>query len=499
MPSLTVSLPELLEFHEGQYVHIQPNVYQPPERSDSPLTFSASGLPEGLSLDPSTGVISGLLPHSLADRFQPLRQFELQLLVTDGTETAVTSTTLTIQNVDYVLASLSDQSNFEGDSVSLDLRTLVQSSHPNLALEAPLLFSAGPDLPPGLSLDPHSGTISGTIAQDALSPDDSPASFSITVALHNLADGDTSTISFHWLVHDSEPANSYSPPNSNHSNSNASVALTNVTDRWLSGFEDEPLSNVAVVVFKTDSDEASNWSAIIHWGDGSATPGQIVPLGNNRFQVLGDHTYDRWGFYLVRVSLSDNSGWIEDLYNVAVIQFRHYVHTVSDPLGNTTQFVFTEGFRLTQVLDPLGNSTYYTYTDDGHLASRTDPLGRVINFAYDDQGRLISQTWLSPDGSVVDTLTYSYDADGRLLSASNHVGTYTLHWTDNRLTIITNPFGIMLTFSYDDAGRRTSLADSFGGLVTSVYTDGRLTSRSLVAGDVHLRVDFTYDSEQRLT
>ncbi|MDW7996015.1 MAG: hypothetical protein RMI91_15315, partial [Gemmatales bacterium] len=165
---------------------------------------------------------------------------------------------------------------------------------------------------------------------------------------------------------------------------------------------------MAVVVFETDSDEASNWSATIHWGDGAATAGQIVSLGNQRYQVLGAHNYDEWGFYLVRVSLSNNDGLSYDLYNIAVIQFRHYVHTVSDPLGNTTQFVFTEGFRLTQVIDPLGNSTYYTYTDDGHLASRTDPLGRVINFAYDDQGRLISQTWLSPDGSVVDTLTYSY-------------------------------------------------------------------------------------------
>ncbi|MCS7015985.1 MAG: hypothetical protein NZM42_07705 [Gemmatales bacterium] len=113
--------------------------------------------------------------------------------------------------------------------------------------------------------------------------------------------------------------------------------------------------------------------------------------------------------------------------------------------------LFTEGFRLTQVLDPLGNSTCYTYTNDGCLASRTDRSGRVINFAYDSQGRLITQTWLSPDGSVVDTLTYSYDADGRLLSASNYVGTYMLYETYSRLISVTNPFGITLTYSYDDS------------------------------------------------
>jgi YD repeat-containing protein len=113
---------------------------------------------------------------------------------------------------------------------------------------------------------------------------------------------------------------------------------------------------------------------------------------------------------------------------------------------------------------------------------------------------LLGQTWLAADGlTVVDTLSFSYTSDGLLLSASNGVGAYTFSWTDGVLTGVTNPFGVTLTFGYDSDGRRTSVADSFGGQISSTYTDGLLASRTLTAGAVHLRVDLGYDSAGRLS
>jgi YD repeat-containing protein len=203
---------------------------------------------------------------------------------------------------------------------------------------------------------------------------------------------------------------------------------------------------------------------------------------------------------VLQVTLTDTAAATHDLFNLASIQFRQFTYTFTDPVGNATQFVYATGWRLMQEIDPLGHSTFYSYSSDGLLASRTDRLGRTIRFDYNSDGRLLGQTWLADDGqTVVDTLGYSYTDEGRLLSASNGFGAYTFSWTDGVLTGVTNPFGVTLTFGYDSDGRRTSVADSFGGLITSTYTDGLLASRTLTAGALHLRVDLGYDSAGRLS
>ncbi|GBD35481.1 hypothetical protein HRbin36_00593 [bacterium HR36] len=169
--------------------------------------FSASGLPDGLSLDTSTGLITGVLSHSLASRANPTREYTITLTASDGMESASTSATLTIRNVDYTLLSPGDQSNYEGDYVYLDLQSFWASDYSGLNMQAPLMFSAASGdvpnrLPPGLSIDPASGIISGTISSDAASPSNSPYSYYVVVTVQNLADGDTSTISFNWMIYE---------------------------------------------------------------------------------------------------------------------------------------------------------------------------------------------------------------------------------------------------------------------------------------------------------
>jgi YD repeat-containing protein len=156
----------------------------------------------------------------------------------------------------------------------------------------------------------------------------------------------------------------------------ATPAVTDVTEAWLTGFEDEALGSVTVAVFESAAADVLDWTARIDWGDGTTTTGQIEPAGDGRFRVVGEHTYDEWGLYLVQVTLTDTVEATHDLYNLASIQFRTYTYTFTDPIGNSTQFVYATGWRLTQEIDPLGNSTFYSYTSDGLLASRTDRLGR---------------------------------------------------------------------------------------------------------------------------
>jgi RHS repeat-associated protein len=176
---------------------------------------------------------------------------------------------------------------------------------------------------------------------------------------------------------------------------------------------------------------------------------------------------------------------------------------LTDADGNTTTFAYDPAGRMTATTDPLGHTSTRAYDPDGRLTATTDRLGRRRAMAYDGDGHLQTETWYAADGTtVVDTLSYSYDADGNPLTASNHNGAYTFTYdSDGRMLSEQEPFGVTLAFGYDAAGNRTSVTDSLGGTTTSVYDgNGQLTSRQLsVAGGTGLRVDLGYDGAGHVT
>src|SRR5207244_2714518 len=99
-------------------------------------------------------------------------------------------------------------------------------------------------------------------------------------------------------------------------------------------------------------------------------------------------------------------------------------------------------------------------------------------------------------------LTFTYDADGNLLTAANAQGTYTLGYdADNRVTGVQGLYGVVLTFGYDGVGNRTSVGDSFGGLTASAYDAAdELVSRQFSGtGQAPLRIDQAYDAVGRVS
>jgi hypothetical protein len=165
--------------------------------------------------------------------------------------------------------------------------------------------------------------------------------------------------------------------------------ITDVTETWLTGFEDEALGSVTVAVFESAAADVLDWTATIDWGDGTTTTGQIVADGDGRFRVVGEHTYDAWGLYLVQVTLTDTAEATHDLFNLASIQFRSYTHTFTDPVSNRTQFVYAEGD--TNVNRYVGNTptTFANRSGQGDF-SRVD-YGRLKFYAC-------AQCHGSPDG-----------------------------------------------------------------------------------------------------
>lgn len=122
---------------------------------DLPLSYSATNLPTGKSIDASTGIISGTMSASASDD----SPYNVQVTVNDGTnvprninftwtvQDVVTNTPPTIQNPGAATAT-------EGEAFSLQIVAT--------DLETDQLTYSASGLPGGLTINPTTGRISGT-------------------------------------------------------------------------------------------------------------------------------------------------------------------------------------------------------------------------------------------------------------------------------------------------------------------------------------------------
>jgi hypothetical protein len=143
------------------------------------VSYSATGLPAGLSLNATTGLISGKLTSSSAGTYT------VTASVSDGTLSASRSFTWTVTNVDAppVLTAPANQTSRRSTPVSLQLA----ATDPDSTV---LTYSAT-GLPPGLSVNSVTGLISGTLSKRT-------RTYTVTAAV---SDGSlSSSRTFTWTV-----------------------------------------------------------------------------------------------------------------------------------------------------------------------------------------------------------------------------------------------------------------------------------------------------------
>jgi hypothetical protein len=149
------------------------------------LTYSATGLPDGVSINSATGLISGTLTFASAG----LHNVAIRATDTAGGE-ATDTFTWTVTNVNREPTfnqDLGNRSTGEGNAVSLSAAATDLDGDP--------LTYAATNLPLGLTIDTSTGLITGTVSYVAAA--NSPYSVTITVR-----DGATidATDSFVWTV-----------------------------------------------------------------------------------------------------------------------------------------------------------------------------------------------------------------------------------------------------------------------------------------------------------
>jgi YD repeat-containing protein len=88
-----------------------------------------------------------------------------------------------------------------------------------------------------------------------------------------------------------------------------------------------------------------------------------------------------------------------------------------DPDGNRTTSVYDALNRVTSETDPLNHAATSAFDALGRLTSATDRLGRRIDYAFDALSHTLTEKWYAAGGALVQTNTFSYDADGNQLTA----------------------------------------------------------------------------------
>jgi Domain of unknown function (DUF4347)/Putative Ig domain/Bacterial Ig domain len=240
------------------------------------ITYVATGLPAGLTIDANTGVISGTIDHSASQVAGGV--YSITVVANDGKEGSVSQTfTYTVTNpAPIVVTPIAAQSVNDGAVFSLN----VASNFIDGANDTDKLTYSATGLPAGLSIDPVTGAISGTLPKNA----STAGSYSVTVTAN---DGQGGTVNNIFTITSLNQA------------PNVVAATTNQT-----GLDGAPVSFDVSGAFKDTNGDALTYSAT------------GLPMGLSVDPVTGkisgtiDHSASQvaGGVYSVTVKATDTKG-----------------------------------------------------------------------------------------------------------------------------------------------------------------------------------------------
>jgi RHS repeat-associated protein len=200
------------------------------------------------------------------------------------------------------------------------------------------------------------------------------------------------------------------------------------------------------------------------------------------------------------------------------------VYSITDPLGNVTQFVYDGNHNVTQVTDARtpGIVTTYAYNARNKITQvvrDTATLKLTTNLSWDNVDNLLSVT--NPRGISTNN---TYDANNNLTSVRRAVGTtdealtqYTYtpwggvaslidprgntttyaYTARHQIQTVTLPVGGTTTYAYDAFDNQASMTDGNGHTWTTAYNTSRLpTTATDPAGNT---VGFAYDANGNRT
>jgi hypothetical protein len=363
-----------------------------------PGSITATGLPKGLTIDSTTGIITGTIDPYAVTNGQPSQVFTVTLSATDGKKadgtpnTGTTTFTWTVNDTTLPkLTNPGDQNNNEGYILpKAGIATSPVDADPGTITD---VVNGQHTLPPGLTIDPNTGVISGTIDPYAVTNGLAYQVFPVTITASD--NGHSTSIQFNWTVNDTTPP-----------------ALTNPGPQT----NNEGDQNVTLAIQAQDAESFS----ITNLPKGlSYNPTTGVISGNIDPRGAGSYT--------VGVTAYDGT------------------------LSSSTQFTWTVNDTTPPALTnpgTLGNN-------EGDTLSSTDGTAIQINADDADPGSFTAQGLppglsISPDGLITGTIDsrgagqYNvtvFATDGKLPNGTPNTGSTTFTWnvSDTTPPALTNP------------------------------------------------------------
>ncbi|MEM7592101.1 MAG: RHS repeat-associated core domain-containing protein, partial [Cyanobacteria bacterium P01_A01_bin.83] len=210
--------------------------------------------------------------------------------------------------------------------------------------------------------------------------------------------------------------------------------------------------------------QASDYQAISQryslgsFGRGRTFIGDIELSVDDEGNVFIDNTGTRRTFTL----LADGT-YQGQTGDFATVSLEAGVYTLIEPDGTAT--VFNSRGQIDFIEDTNGNLLDALYIA-GQLSSLTDSFGNSLTFEYNADGRIVSV--IDSDGRVT---SYEYDATGELLTTvTDEAGITTYAYDGVALASISDPSGTTIEFTYDDRGRLTQQSISGENAATEVLT-----------------------------
>lgn len=173
---------------------------------------------------------------------------------------------------------------------------------------------------------------------------------------------------------------------------------------------------------------------------------------------------------------------------------RSQMTKVTDAIGQQYLFAYDAlGRALSQ--SRAGGTKSFQYDAVGNVTEKTDYRGSVSNFTYDSLNRL---TNISRPAHPDEAVSYTYDALSRVTSGTNRYGTVTNSYDSrNQLISTTDVHGKVVSYNYDEVGRRTKV--KLDNVVKTGYVYDQIGRIAQITDQNNQAFSFGYDNANRLT
>ncbi len=215
-----------------------------------------------------------------------------------------------------------------------------------------------------------------------------------------------------------------------------------------------------IVFYKTENDVLIELKTQYHYDLLSRPIKTIDPLGN-----IVETLFDENGKILKQIAryklLAENNSPLKSQCYIDAVNYPNH-HSC-----DVNKFIYDEGDRLIEKVDLFGNTISYSYDAMGNVISTDNGNGAMLIHDYDSMNRVIKTT--DQNGY---SIHYAYDGAGRLIKQTNANGHSTVFTYDKagRVLTTTTPEGRVTEIkSYDGNGNILVSKDGNGHEITNTY------------------------------